>query len=132
MVLYHDYAEIVTIDAMVNNNLEYLLANVDYYKQFHVGDLSQYADGYFKFGNYCDSIIDVIIIATVKALHVNLPIYQKEPEGNIELIEQTIDTGGREVYLKFMQAPTIQCKTTMMSYYALPNLVRYVIKTDIT
>ena len=31
--------EVVTLDDMVNNILEYLPANADYYKRFHTGEL---------------------------------------------------------------------------------------------
>ena len=87
LVLYCDYNEVVTIDSLVSNILEYLSADVDYYKQFHTGDVLQDAEGYFKFGNYCDSISSVIIIATAEALHMNLSIYQKGTDGNILVIE---------------------------------------------
>ena len=70
------------------------MANVDYYKQFHTGDVLLDAEGYFKFGNYCDSVIDLIIIATVKALHLSLAIYQKGSDRDIEVIEQTKDVRG--------------------------------------
>ena len=90
---------------MVNNILEHLAANADYYKQFHAGDLLGNADGYFKFGNYCDSIIDIIFIVTTKALNMNLSFYQKRPDGNIQAIEQTTDVRVREVYLTCMQDP---------------------------
>ena len=100
LVLYCDYNEVVTVYSLASNILEYLIANVDYYKQFHTADVLQDAEGYLKFENYCDNIIDVIIFATTKGLHMNLSIYQKGPDGNIQVIEQTIDARGREVYLK--------------------------------
>ena len=36
---------------------------------------------------------------------MNLSIYQKGPDGNIQVIEQTTDIRGREVHLKFTQDP---------------------------
>ena len=36
---------------------------------------------------------------------MNLPIYQKKPHGNIQVIEQTTDGSGREVHLKFTWDP---------------------------
>ena len=77
LVLYCDYDEVVTCDDIVNNIIEHLATNANCYKGFHNGDLVQTAEHYFKFGNYCDYIINVLIIATVKALHLNLSIYQK-------------------------------------------------------
>ena len=74
-------------------------------KKFHSGDLLWDTEGYFKFGNYCDSIIDVIIIPIAKALHMNLSIYENGRDENMQVIEQTTDVRGREVHLKFMWDP---------------------------
>ena len=101
MVLYSDYNEIVALDSLASNILEHLVANVDYYKQFHTGGILQDSEGYIKFGNYCDNFINVIIIATAAALHMNVSIHQKGPHGNIKFIEQITYIRGREVYLKF-------------------------------
>ena len=84
MVLYCDYDETVTVDHMANNILEHLATNADYYKQFHTVDLIQDVEGYFKFGIYCDSIVDVITVTTTKVLYLNLSIYKKGPDGNIQ------------------------------------------------
>ena len=87
---------------MVNNILEHLTANVYYYKVFYTGDLILDVERYSKFGKYVHSIIHVIIIATAKALHVNLSIYQKGPDGNLNVIEQTTNKRGKEVLWMFM------------------------------
>ena len=99
LVLYCDYSEVVMLNSLAILNPA---AYVDYYKWFHTGDILQDAKGYFKFGNYCDSVIDLIIIVTTKVLNVNLTIYQKGPDEKIHVIEQTADTGGRDIHLKFM------------------------------
>ena len=70
--------------------------------------------GYFKFGNYCDNIVDIIIVATAKALHIKL--YQKEPDGNMQVIEQTTDAGGREVYLNIMWNPSNKYYDTILLF----------------
>ena len=75
MVLYCDYDEVVTLDDMVYTIPEHLATDADYYKGFHAGDVLQDVEGYFKLGNYCDSIVYVIIIANAHALHLNLSIY---------------------------------------------------------
>ena len=62
-------------------------------------------EGYFKFGNYCDSVLSVITVATRRALQQNLSIYQKGPKGNMQILEQTTNTTGREVHLKFTWDP---------------------------
>ena len=65
----------------------------------------QDAEGYFKFGNHCDSIVGVIIVSIIKALYLNLSIYQKLLDRNIQVIEQATDMRGRAVHLKLMQDP---------------------------
>ena len=87
LVLYCDCNEVVTVDSLASNILGHLVANVDYYKEFNAGAVLWDTEGYFKFGNYCDSVIDLIIIAITKALTLNLLIYQKGPDGNIQVIE---------------------------------------------
>ena len=67
LLLYCDFDEVVTVDNMANSVLEHLATNIDYYKQFHTGDLLWDSKGYFKFGNYCDSVMDIIIVATPKS-----------------------------------------------------------------
>ena len=61
--------------------------------------------GYFKSGNYSNSTVDVIIITTANALHLNMSIYKQGPDGNLQLIEQTSDNKGRDVHLKFTHDP---------------------------
>ena len=45
--------------------------------------------GYFKFGCYCDTVFNVIIVATARALKLKVSIYQKGPSGNIQILNQT-------------------------------------------
>ena len=77
LALYCDHSEVGTFDRLANNILGHLAANVHYYEQFHIGGILKDAEGYFKFGSYCDIIVDLIIIATTKALSLNLSIFQK-------------------------------------------------------
>ena len=74
-------------------------------KKFHMSDLLWDTEGYIKFGNYCHSIIDIIIIAIAKAPQMNLSVHQERSEGNIQVIEQTTNVRGRAVHLKFKQDP---------------------------
>ena len=116
---------------MVNNILEHLMANADYYTQFHTVDLLWDTEDCFKFGNYCDSIMDVIIVSSVKALHMNLSFYQKQPHGNIQVIEHTTDfSQTSSLYIYTHRTPKIQLKTSMMPFCCLTSLVSYWIKTD--
>ena len=131
LALYCDHNEEVKFNSLASSIPGHLVANVHYYKQFHTGDVLKDAEGYFKFGCYCYSIVDQIIITTTKALTMNLSIYQKGPHGNIQIIELTTDTRGREVHLKFMCDPH-NLTTTMMPFCCLTNLLSYVNKIRIT
>ena len=73
-------------------------------------------EGYLKLGNFCDSIIDVIIIVAEHAVHLNLSIYEEGPDGNLQAIEQTSNSGGRDVHFKFIQDPK---NPTHNCYYAI-------------
>ena len=61
---------------------------------------------YFKFGTYCDSVLDVIVVATGRALNMNLKIYQKGPTGNTEILEHITHTTAKEAQLKFTHDPS--------------------------
>ena len=39
LVLYCDYNDVVMVDILASNIPGHLAANVDYYKQFHMGDI---------------------------------------------------------------------------------------------
>ena len=101
LVLYCDYNEVVIVASLASSILGHLVANVDHYKWFHAEDILRDTEGYFKFGNSCHSVINLIIIANTKALNIN---------GNIQVIEQTTDTKFREIHLKFMWDPIMQLK----------------------
>ena len=77
MVLYFDHNEVVTFHSMESMIMGHLAANVKYYECFHTGDILKDAERYFKFGMYCDNVLSVIIVATARALKLNLTIYQK-------------------------------------------------------
>ena len=68
LVLYCDQNEVVALDSLGSNILGNLATTVDYYEQFHTGDVLKDTEGYLIFGSYCDTVLDVIIIATAKAL----------------------------------------------------------------
>ena len=46
-----------------------MAANVNYYKQFYTGHVLKDMKRYFKFGTYCDSVVDLIVVATARALN---------------------------------------------------------------
>ena len=83
MVLYMDHDEVVTFDSMESTILGHLAVYVNYYKMFHTGDVLKDAKRYFKFGTYCGTVLDLTVVATARALKLNLTIYQKGLKGNI-------------------------------------------------
>ena len=81
--------------------MDHLEANVDYYQKFHTGNVLKDVKRYFKFGTYCDSVVDIIVISTARALNMNLKIFQKGTSGNIQILEHITNATGKEIHLKF-------------------------------
>ena len=75
MTLCMDYYADMTLGKLQSSILDHLAANVNYYKQFHTGNVLKDMKRYFKFGTYCDSVVDLIVVATARALNMNLKIY---------------------------------------------------------
>ena len=71
-----------------------------YYKLFHTGDVLKDVERYFKFGTYYDKVLNLIVVATARALKLILTIYQKRPKGNIQILEQTTHATAKEAHLK--------------------------------
>ena len=105
MILYMDHDVVVTFDSLENSIMGHLAANIKYYEYVHTGDEVKDAERYFKFRTYCDNVLDLIVVATARALKLNLTIYQKGPKENIQILEHTTHSTSREVYLKFTQDP---------------------------
>ena len=101
MTLYMDCDEEMTLGKLQSSILDHMVANVNYYKQFHTGHLLQDMKRYFKFGTYCDSVVDLIVVAMARALNMNLKIYQKGPTGNIQILEHITHSTAKEAPLKF-------------------------------
>ena len=106
VVLYINHDEVVTLDSMESTILGHLVSNVNYYKLFHTGDVLKDAQRYLKFGMYCDNVLDLIVVATARALKLNLIIYQKGPKGNIQILEYTTHVTAKEAHLKFTCHPS--------------------------
>ena len=104
MVLYYDHDEVVTFDSMESTILGHLAANVKCYKWFLMGDVLKDMEWHFLFGTYHDNVLSVIVIA-IRALKLNLTMYQKGPKGNIQILKQTTHATGQEVHLKFTWDP---------------------------
>ena len=106
MTLYMDHAEDMTLDKMQSTIFDHMAANVNYYKQFHKGHVLKDVKRYFKFGTYCDSVVDLIVVAMARALNMNLSIYQKGPTGNIQILEHITHPTAKEAHLKFTHDPS--------------------------
>ena len=74
-----DHDEEMTLGKLQSSILDHMAANVNYYKQFHTGNVLKDMKRYFKFGTYCNSIVDLTVVAMARALNMNLKIYQKVP-----------------------------------------------------
>ena len=96
-----DHDEEMTLGKLQSSILDHMEANVDYYKKFHTGNVLKDMKRYFKFGTYCNSIVDLIVVAMVRALNMNLKIYQKGTSGNIQILEYKTNATGKEIHLKF-------------------------------
>ena len=101
-----DHDEVVTFNSMERTILGHLLANVNYYKLFHTADVLKATERYFKFGMYCDNVVSLIVVATVRALKVNPTIYQKGLKGNIQILKYTSHATGEDIHLKFTCDPS--------------------------
>ena len=82
-----DHDEEMTLGILQSSVFDHMAANVNYYKQFHTGNVLKHMKRYFKFGTYCNSVVDLIVVAMARALNMNLKIYQKGPSGNIQILE---------------------------------------------
>ena len=100
MILGMDHDEMITLDKIQSSILDHMASNVNYYKQFHTGHVLKDMKRYFKFGTYCDNILDLIVVAMARDLNLNIKIYQKGPKGNIQIKHITHATA-KEAHLKF-------------------------------
>ena len=96
-----DHEEDMTLGKLQNSILNHMEANTNYYKQFHTGSILKDVKRYFKFGTYCDSIVDLIVVAMARALNMNIKIYQLGTLGNIQILEHITNATGKEIHLKF-------------------------------
>ena len=101
MAVCMDHDEEMSLEKLQSSILEHMAANVDYYQNFHTGNILKDVKKYFKLGTYCDSVVDIIVIATARALNMNLKIYQKATSGNIQILEHVTNETAKEIHLKY-------------------------------
>ena len=93
----HD--EEMSVEKLKSSILNHMQANVDYYQKFHTGNVLKDVKRYFKLGTYCNSIVDIIVIAVARALNINLKIYQRGTLGNIQIQEHITNARGKEIVM---------------------------------
>ena len=101
MAVCMDHDEEMSGEKLQSSILNHMEANVDYYQKLHTGNVLKDVKRYFKLGTYCDSIVDIVVIAVARALNINLKIYQRGTSGNIQIQEHITNTTGKEIHLKF-------------------------------
>ena len=101
-----DCNEEMTLGKLQSSILDHMAANVNYYKHFHTGHVLKDVKRYFKFGTYCDSVVDLIVVATARALNLNLKIYQIGPTGKTQILEHITHATAKEAHLKFTHDPS--------------------------
>ena len=101
-----DHDEEMTLGKLQSSILDHMTANVNYYKQFHTGHVLKDMKRYFKFGTYCDSVLDLIVVAMARALNMNLKLYLKGPTGNIQILKHVTHATTKEAHLKFTCDPS--------------------------
>ena len=116
-----DHDEEMTLGKLKSSILDHMAANVNYYKQFHRGHVLKDMKRYFKFGTYCDNVLDLIVVAMERALNLNLKIYQKGPTRNIQILEYITHTTAKEAHLKFTQTLVMWLTTTIKPYCSFMN-----------
>ena len=95
-----DHEEDITLGKLQSSILNHMEANTNYYKQFHTGNILTDMKRYFKFGTYCNSVVDLIVVAVARALNMNLKIYQQGTWGNIQILEHITNATGKEIHLE--------------------------------
>ena len=106
MILHMDHDEMVKLDNMESSILDQLASSVNYYKLFHTGHVLMDAQRYFKFGMYCENVLNLIVVTMTRALNLKPTIYQKGPTGNIHILKHTIHVTAKEDHLKFTCDPS--------------------------
>ena len=80
MAVCMDHDDEMSMEKLQSSILNHMEANVDYYQKFHTGNVLKDVKRYFKLGTYCDSIVDIIVIAVARALNIKP---QNIPERNV-------------------------------------------------
>ena len=83
-----DHNSHVPIHELQSQILSYLvLHNEEKFSSYHEGNISQDTETFFRTGNYCQSIVDIIVQCAPDALKTNMYIYQKGSEDRLLIQE---------------------------------------------
>ena len=102
MVLYMDHDKMVTLDNIESSILDHLVSNVTT-TNYSIRICIKGCTKYFKFGIYCDNVLNQVVVATAKALNLNFTIYQKGPTENIQILEHITHANQKnspEIYMR--------------------------------
>ena len=99
-----------------------MAANVNYYKQVHAGNVLKDMKRYFKFGTYCDSVVDLIVVAMARALNMNLKIYQKGQQETYKFSNILHMQQPKKPTWNLHMTLVMWLTTTMKPYCSLMNL----------
>ena len=100
-----DYNSYVPIHELQSQILSYLLHNEDKFSSYHEGDISKDTEAFFRTGNYCQSIVDIIVQCAPDALKTNMYIYQKGSEDRLLIQEFLVNDSSPTVHLYFEYTP---------------------------
>ena len=131
-ILYMDHDKVVTLDSMESTIQGHLVANVKYYKLFHTGDVLKDTERYFKLGMYCDNVLNLFVVATARALKLNLTIYQTGLKGNIQIPEHTTHATVKEAHLKFTCDPSNVTKNCYEAMFLLNKCIESHSEDEVT
>ena len=121
MVLYMDHDEVVTFDNMESTILGHLVANANYYKLFHTGDIKGCRKVLQIQNILWHNVLNVIVV-TARALKLKLTICQNRPKGNIQILKHSTHATSKEVHLKFTSDPGNVANNHYEAFCSLINL----------
>ena len=115
-----DHDKYMSIEDIQSEILCHLLHHESLYTEYHQGDIAVDAENFFSYGNFVQSIVDVIVYCTPSALKLNQYIYQEDKSnGIIKVTQFKQDDTYPNVHLYFDYNPN----------YDLGNHYKPIIKT---
>ena len=87
---------------MKSEILSYLAKHINYYSNWHEGDVISDTEAYFRTGQFTQAIVDLVIEVAPYALNINLFIYQKGNNGNLSVKEYYQSATKPDIHVHFM------------------------------